>query len=224
MMDISRYRIFIFDVNGVLFLSNEGNARALAAAFTADETVQRRIVDLYAVMSGLDRGTKIRRVQEEVIGRPFQEGEFELRWERFKELSRDSMLMAPLGRGCREVLESLGKAGKMRAALSNTPPAQLAEVLKKRGLDALLDIVRGGGDWPKTQSLARMLDECGLSAADCLFLADGRGDLAAARGSGVDFVGINEVDDEFEGASDILGRWPDLGAWGSEQLGIQINS
>ncbi|MCR5219878.1 MAG: HAD hydrolase-like protein [bacterium] len=223
-MDISRYRVFIFDVNGVLFLSNEGNARALAAAFTADEAVQQRIIDLYAVMSGLDRGTKIRRVQEEVIGRPFQEGEFELRWERFRELSRDSMLMAPLGRGCREVLEHLGRVGKVRAALSNTPPAQLAEVLKRRGLDTLLDIVRGGGDWPKTQSLARMLDECGLSAADCLFLADGRGDLAAARGSGVDFAGINEVADEFEGATDILGRWSDLGAWGSEQLGIRIDS
>jgi phosphoglycolate phosphatase-like HAD superfamily hydrolase len=219
-VEISGKRIFIFDVNGVLVLSNLGNARGLAAAFSDDPSVRERIVALYWQMGGIDRGSKIRLVQDKIIGRPFREGEFELRWERFKELSRDSMLSAPLGRGCREVLTRLGELGRTRVALSNTPPDQLADVLKRRGLDSCFDIVRGGGDWPKSESLARLLRERQFDPVDCLFLADGRGDLQAARLSGVEFVGINDVAGEFQGQEGVASIYPDLQAWGEKNLGL----
>ena len=221
-MDIASIRVFLFDVNGVLILSNLGNAQALAESFTVDPGLRERIVARYWTLGGIDRGSKIRTIQEEIIGRPFEEGEFQERWERFRELSSGAMLTAPLGRGCREVLARLGAAGKQRVALSNTPPAQLDQVLKARGLDRCFEIVRGGGDWPKSESLVRLLAETRFRPAECLFLADGRGDLAAARLAGVPFIGINDIGGEFDGAQDVIGLYPDLGAWGEENLGLNL--
>ncbi|MBN1141678.1 MAG: HAD family hydrolase [Deltaproteobacteria bacterium] len=221
-MDIAAIRVFIFDVNGVLILSNVGNAQALAESFSDDPAIRERIIALYWTLGGIDRGSKIRTVQERIIGRPFREGEFEQRWERFRKLSSNSMRTAPLGRGCREVLSRLKELGKVRAALSNTPPAQLDEVLKARNLERCFEIVRGGGDWPKSESLARLLAETGFQPGECLFLADGRGDLAAARQSGVPFIGINDIGGEFDGAQDVIGPYPDLGAWGEENLGLKL--
>ncbi|NLC70177.1 MAG: HAD family hydrolase [Desulfuromonadaceae bacterium] len=220
-MDINTKRVFIFDVNGVLVLSNVGNAWGMAEAFTSDPKLADRIVQLYWQMGGLDRGSKIRLVQDRIIRRPFQEEEFELRWERFRELSSRSMMTAPLGRGCREVLACLGERGKVRVALSNTPPGQLDDILKKRCLDRFFDVVRGGGDWPKSESLARLLKEEGFQPGECLFLADGRGDLEAARLSGVDFVGINDVAGEFAGQEGVSAIYSDLAAWGEENLGLR---
>lgn len=211
-------RICIFDVNGVLIDSNAANAYAMARAFSDDPVAWERIAALYLGLTGIDRGTKIRTIQEEIIGRPFDEGEFQLRWDRFTEIGRIAMRNAPLMPGVRSVLEELGRRGITRGALSNTPPALLRGILASHGLDSLLDISRGGGDWPKSESLARLLTEFHLDPADCLFFGDGRGDLAAARGTGVPFVAIDPGTGEFAGEADVEKIYGNLAEWGSGEM------
>ena len=220
-MDLSTITVCIFDVNGVLIESNLANARAMAEAFTDDRAVQERIATVYLTLTGIDRGTKIRIIQERVIGRSFQNNEFELRWERFKSLAHQSMREAPLIRGCREVLAELGKRKVRRVALSNTPIAELREILAAHSLDPLLDIIRGGGDWPKADSLLRLLQEFHFEPHTCLFLGDGKGDLAAARKAGVAFVAIDPGTEEFQGESGFEGRYGDLAEWGQTTLGMK---
>ena len=58
-MDLSRIKVCIFDVNGVLIDSNLANARAMAEAFTEDPALQERIAELYLTLTGIDRGSKI---------------------------------------------------------------------------------------------------------------------------------------------------------------------
>jgi len=207
-------RVCIFDVNGVLIDSNRANAAALSRAFDVGSDQREAIADLYMQLTGIDRGTKIRIVQERIIGKPFASGEFELRWERVKALAHGSMCGAPLIEGCREVLAELGSRNRTRVALSNTPAPELREVLAARGLDRLLDIIRGGGDWPKAESLGRLLAEFGFDPKECIFFGDGKGDLAAARHAGVAFFGIDPGTGEFEGAEGIRGRFRNLAEWG----------
>ena len=109
-----------------------------------------------------------------------------------------------------------------RAALSNTPLAELQEILAVRRLQELLDIVRGGGNWPKSQSLLRLLREFHLPPGECLFLGDGRGDLDAARSAGVRFVAIDAGTGEFSNEQGFDGPYRNLGAWGVEFLGIRM--
>lgn len=219
LMDLSRITVCIFDVNGVLIDSNPANARAMAEAFTDDRAVRERIAAVYFTLTGIDRGTKIRTIQERVIGRSFQDNEFELRWERFKRLARQSMREAPLIRGCREVLADLARRKVKRVALSNTPVAELRDILAAHFLEPFLDIIRGGGDWPKAESLLRLLQELHLEPRACLFLGDGKGDLAAARRAGVAFIAIDPGTREFHGETGFEGPYRDLAEWGEIVLG-----
>jgi phosphoglycolate phosphatase-like HAD superfamily hydrolase len=214
----------IFDVNGVLIDSNFANAQAMAQAFTDDPMLQGRIAEKYLALTGIDRGTKIRTIQQQVIGRPFKEKEFELRWERFKTLGSACMRQAPLIRGCKEVLVELGSRQITRVALSNTPVAELRDVLASHGLEPLLDFIRGGGDWPKAESLVRLLEECRFEPDRCLFFGDGKGDLAAAEKASVAFVAIDPGTGEFTAEEGFTGPYRDLAEWGEKVLEMRRNT
>lgn len=218
---IFNFKICIFDVNGVLIDSNPANADAMAKAFTNDAILQQRIAELYLKLTGIDRGSKIRTIQEQVIKRPFEEREFELRWARVKELTRLSMSQAPLLPGCETVLSALGNRKITRVALSNTPLLELEQILSAHRLDSTLDIIRGGGNWPKIESLARLLEEFQFEVENCAFVGDGKGDLAAAKASGVAFVAIDPDTGEFEGEEGLDGPYRNLAEWGQKVLGLE---
>ncbi len=216
------FTVCILDVNGVLIDSNLANARAMAKAFTDDPRLQERIAHMYLQLTGINRGEKIRTIQARIFGRPFEAGEFEARWEGFKVFAHRAMAGAPLVAGAMEVLRELRDRQIRRAALSNTPLPELEEILSVHGLLEYLDIVRGGGNWPKSQSLLRLLDEFHLDPADCLFFGDGKGDLDAARNARVRFVAIDRGSGEFTGEQNIDGPYRDLQEWGVECLGMQV--
>jgi len=215
-MDLSQVGVCIFDVNGVLIDSNPANARAMGQAFTDDPVIQEQIATFYLTLTGIDRGEKTRRIQAQIIQSPFAEGEFELRWEKLKTLTGESMRRAPLTMDCKHILKALAKRGITRAALSNTPLDELHRILTGKTLEPLLDIIRGGGNWPKTDSLKRLLDEFEFSPETCLFIGDGKGDLWAARAAGVAFAAIDPDTGEFEGENGFSGPFPNFAAWGRQ--------
>jgi phosphoglycolate phosphatase-like HAD superfamily hydrolase len=219
-MDRAGIKVCIFDVNGVLIDSNIPNAGAMARAFTDDPLLQNRIARLYLTLTGVDRGTKIRTIQERIIGGAFEEDEFALRWKRFKHLARESMAKAPLITGCKEVLAALGKRNTTRAALSNTPVDELEKILQPHNLLPLLDVIRGGGDWPKSESLIRFLEEFKVEPDRCLFFGDGRSDLAAAKDAGIAFVAIDPGTGEFDNEEGFHGPYEHLGEWGESVLAM----
>jgi phosphoglycolate phosphatase-like HAD superfamily hydrolase len=212
-MDLSTIKVCIFDVNGVLIDSNSANSQAMAQAFTDCPMLQRRISELYLKLTGIDRGSKIRAIQEQVIKKPFRVNEFELRWGKVKEQTLLSMLKAPILPGVKEVLAELARRNITRVALSNTPAVELEMILAAHGLKSLLDIIRGGGDWPKSESLARFIGEFKFETDKCLFVGDGKGDLAAARYAGVAFVGIDPGTGEFDGEDGFDGPYENLADW-----------
>ena len=215
-MDLAKINVCIFDVNGVLIDSNLANAHAMAQSFTDDPLLQRRIIALYLQLTGINRGAKIRTIQNDVIGSSFEEGEFDLRWERFQSLGRLSMMRAPLTEGCKAVLAAVGKRKITRVALSNTPLAELQETLSAHQLEPLLDLIRGGGDWPKSESLLRLLREFPFAPDRCLFFGDGKGDLAAAREATVPFVAIDSGTGQFETEEGFFGPYTSLSQWCEE--------
>ena len=219
-MDLKKTKVCIFDVNGVLIDSNLANAKAMGKAFSDDPVIQDRIAEFYLTLTGIDRGSKIRKVQAHFFGEPLGEDGFLICWKKLIDLTGQAMTCAPLTEKCAEVLTSLGRLKIIRIALSNTPLSELNEILKVQKLDLLLDIIRGGGDWPKTESLARLLDEFQFDPATCVFIGDGKGDLSAARYTRIPFVAIDPDTGEFEGEDGIEGPYKNLAEWGMKQLGL----
>jgi len=219
-MDLRKIKVCIFDVNGVLIDSNLANAKAMGKAFSDDPIMQDRIAEFYLTLTGIDRGSKIRKVQAQFFGEPLTENEFMLCWQKLIELTRQSMTGAPLTEGCTDILAAMGRLKITRVALSNTPLVELNEILRAQKLDLLFDIIRGGGDWPKTESLVRFLDEFRFDPATCIFIGDGKGDLSAARYTKVPFVAIDPDTGEFEGEDGFDGPYKNLAEWGKKQLGL----
>lgn len=218
-MNFSKINICIFDVNGVLIDSNMANARAMGQAFSDDPRMREKIAAFYLTLTGIDRGEKIRRIQHQIIQRAFVENEFEGLWEKLRTLTRISMGLAPRTKGCRQILKSLAGRGITRVALSNTPVDELRHILAAQDLESHLDVIRGGGNWPKTESLKRLIDEYGFSPKDCLFIGDGKGDLWAARAAAVPFVAIDPDTGEFEKEIGFDGPFHTLWDW-AEQAGL----
>ena len=213
-MDLSKLNVCIFDVNGVLIDSNLANARAMGEAFSDDPLTQQKIAAFYLTLTGIDRGEKIRRVQGRIIQRPFLENEFDMLWEKLKILTKQAMGTAPLVPGCKSILSTLADRSITRVALSNTPLKELQHILTIQTLEPFLDIVRGGGNWPKTESLKRLLDEFEFKPKTCLFIGDGKGDLWAARAAGVQFVAIDPNTGEFDEEHGLDGPYENLASCG----------
>jgi phosphoglycolate phosphatase-like HAD superfamily hydrolase len=210
----SKLNVCIFDVNGVLIDSNVANARAMGEAFSDDPLTQQKIAAFYLTLTGIDRGEKIRRVQDRIIQRPFSKNEFDMLWEKLKMLTKQAMGTAPLVSGCKLILNALAERRITRVALSNTPLNELHHILDVQGLSLFLDIVRGGGNWPKTESLRRLLEEFEFNRKTCLFIGDGKGDLWAARAAVVRFVAIDPDTGEFDKEHGFDGPYKNLSAWG----------
>jgi phosphoglycolate phosphatase-like HAD superfamily hydrolase len=200
----------------VLIDSNLANARAMGEAFSDDPLTQQKIAAFYLTLTGIDRGEKIRRVQDRIIQKPFSKNEFDMLWEKLKMLTKRAMGMAPLVSGCRSILNTLAERRITRVALSNTPLNELHHILAVQGLSLFLDIVRGGGNWPKTESLRRLLEEFEFNRKTCLFIGDGKGDLWAARAAGVRFVAIDPDTGEFDEEHGFDGPHKNLSSWGRE--------
>ena len=126
------------------------------------------------------------------------------------------MSMAPLMEDCKHILKALAKLDITRVALSNTPLNELRRILAGKTLEPLLDIIRGGGNWPKTDSLNHLLDEFEFRPETCLFVGDGKGDLWAARAAGVPFVAIDPDTGEFDGDHDLNGPFANLAEWAGQ--------
>ena len=218
-MDLSIVKVCIFDVNGVLIDSNRANARAMGQAFTDNLLMQEQIAAFYLTLTGIDRGEKVRKVQDQFIRRPFGENEFDQVWEKLKTLTRMSMSKSPLAENCKDILKAIAKLGITRVALSNTPLNELRNILAGKTLEPLLDIIRGGGNWPKSDSLKHLLDEFEFNPETCLFIGDGKGDLWAAQSVGVSFIAIDPDTGEFDGEHGFDGPYGNLAQW-SRQAGL----
>ena len=126
------------------------------------------------------------------------------------------MSMAPLMADCKHIMKALAKLDITRVALSNTPLNELRHILAEKNLEPLLDIIRGGGNWPKTDSLNHLFDEFEFSPETCLFIGDGKGDLWAARTAGVPFAAIDPDTGEFDGEHGFNGPFANLSEWGRQ--------
>ena len=97
-------------------------------------------------------------------------------------------LAAGYGQLCRE---RIAAEGVRLFLISATPQQALNEVIADRGLTRFFDLVLGAPTG-KPAHLRRVIEACGIDAADIVMVGDGRDDQAAALDIGCRFVAVTD--------------------------------
>ena len=99
----------------------------------------------------------------------------------------------PLFDGVRELLEDLRAAGRLTAVASSKRGFMVERALEDNGVSALFDVRRGkpsDEEVAKATTIAQVLDDLGLSAADAVMVGDRHHDVEAANACGMPCVGV----------------------------------
>lgn len=198
------WQAFVFDFDGVLADSVEVKTRAFEALYLPHgPDVAARVVRHHREHGGMPRREKFRHYQAVFLGAAADEATLDRLCAAFSALVVDAVVAAP---------EIPGATGFLRAwhgrvplfVDSATPDAELAVILKRRGLDGFFKSVYGSGD-TKASNLAAILAHGGFDPSRVLFFGDAASDLRAAEACGVRFVGVAR-----DAASPLRRAAPDL--------------
>jgi phosphoglycolate phosphatase-like HAD superfamily hydrolase len=110
---------------------------------------------------------------------------------RYGRLCRIRIGTAPEVPGAGTALSRLAEAGVRMFLISATPQQALDEVVADRGLAGLFDLVLGAPTG-KSAHLCRVIETCGITAADIVMVGDGHDDLAAAADVGCRFIAVTD--------------------------------
>ena len=110
---------------------------------------------------------------------------------RYGRLCRIRIGAAPEVPGAGAALSRLARAGVRMFLISATPQQALDEVVADRGLTGFFDLVLGAPTG-KTAHLNRVIETCGITAADIVMVGDGHDDQAAAVDAGCRFIAVTD--------------------------------
>lgn len=192
-MDIKRFRLWVFDLDGTLVDSRLDLARSVNATL-ASRGLPPQSEDLIVSFVGDGADDLIRR-SFEAAG--WSRGESESRLPQilreflglYAENCLDRTTVYP---GARELLEALARRGVPMAVLTNKPGLLTATVLEGLGLRAHFKVVVPGdgplGKKPDPAGLAYILKAMNVSPVDAVLVGDSLQDLRTARAAGASFV------------------------------------
>ena len=106
-------------------------------------------------------------------------------------LCRQRIGSAPEVPGAGTALSRLAEAGVRMFLISATPQQALDEVVSDRDLAGFFDLVLGAPTG-KSAHLGRVIETCGIAAADIVMVGDGHDDQAAAADVGCRFVAVTD--------------------------------
>ena len=109
----------------------------------------------------------------------------------YGQLCRERIAAAPEVPGAAAALTRLAAEGVRLFLISATPQQALNEVVADRGLTRFFDLVLGAPTG-KPAHLRRVIEACGIDAADIVMVGDGRDDQAAALDIGCRFVAVTD--------------------------------
>lgn len=186
---MSAYQAFVFDFDGVLADSVEVKTRAFEALYLPHgPDIVARVAAHHRQHGGMTRREKFHHYETCLLGRPTDEAELDRLCAAFSGLVLEGVVNAPEIPGASEFL----RRWQDRVPLfvdSATPDAELAVILRRRGLDGYFQAAYGS-DRSKAENLAALLAAGGFAPEKTLFFGDALSDHTAARSCGTGFLGI----------------------------------
>lgn len=177
----------IFDFDGVIVESENIKAMAFAALYgehsaEAGETASR----YHLANGGVSRRKKIRHLHRTLLGQELSEDDLAALGSRFSSLVEDAVVDCPWVPGAPEALSA--QNGRLLFVASGTPHDELVRIVARRGIAPLFREVFGSPP-EKAITVRSIVERHRLEPATVLMVGDAMADYAAARESGIRFVG-----------------------------------
>ena len=181
------FSIIILDFDGVILESVSVKTEAFRTLFSFAPEYVEEIVQFHKDNGGMSRFDKFRYIFDHILKSELDPDTFTALSKKFSILVFQSVINAPFVPGAREFLEHWSAKIPLYI-VSATPEPELKEIVQKRNLTLFFRNVYGAPR-KKAECISEIYTTSGMPASDILFVGDALNDLAAARASGVKFIG-----------------------------------
>ena len=196
-------RTILLDFDGVILESVRVKTDAFRELFSFRPDRVDEIVDYHRNNTGVSRFEKFRYIYRTILREPLTDEQFRWLSGRYAELVVDGVLASPFVPGAREFLERCSAEVPL-FVVSASPQEELESIVEKRGLAPFFGEVFGAPT-RKVDAIRRILALTGSPPRGTVFVGDAVNDLAAARETGVRFIGRRppEDPDRFSGVEGV---------------------
>lgn len=185
---MAAYDAVFFDFDGVLAESSDIKTRAFHEMYKGyGPDIAGRVVVHHTINGGVSRRKKIRHYHRDFLGIAITEDDVAELIQQFSEIVEDAVVAADWVPGAREFLDAHVGA-VMMFVLSGTPQGELDRINARRGMEHYFVSIHGSPP-EKEVTIVELLHRHGLDHDRVLFVGDAFSDLAAARSTGLHFVG-----------------------------------
>ncbi len=181
------FRLVILDFDGVILESVSVKTEAFRTLFLTEPDHVDEIVEFHIKNGGMSRFDKFRYIYENILKKELDPATFDRLSEKFSDLVFQRVLNVPFVPGAAEFLEHWSTILPLYI-VSATPEKELKEIVQARNVSRYFRNVFGAPR-KKAECIQEILIESGSPAREVLFVGDALNDLAAARLSGVTFIG-----------------------------------
>ncbi len=183
--------LYIFDFDGVLADSVDVKTQAFAQLYRQyGEDFVKQVVEYHKQNGGMSRFDKFRYYHQHLLKIPLDEGIMDALSKEFSELVVNKVVESSEILGVSDLLEYCEQQRIICAINSATPEDELHEIIELRGWNKYFQYIYGSPN-SKFDNINKIIKNTKFSKSNAVFFGDSMNDYAAAKASGVDFIGIN---------------------------------
>ena len=196
-MDLTVFDTFVFDCDGVILNSNHVKTEAFFnSALDYGLSAAEQLRDYHVKNGGVSRYIKYRYFLETIVGKGFEEQEYQSLLKKFSQEVIKGLECCELATGLKELREQTESANWL--VVSGGDQSELRQVFRKRCINTCFDGGIFGSPDDKESILKREIAR-GNIKRKALFIGDSKYDYKASQKAGLEFL--------------FLSSWTEVGEW-----------
>ena len=196
-LDITKYKVFFFDFDGVIVDSLGIKAEAFGNLFEEHgQDIVRKVIDYHLNNGGVSRYEKFKYYYSNLFGKEITPEIINRLDKRYSSLVMEKVVAASAIDGVMDFIKRLKNKGKLCFLISATPEKEIRKIVRLRKIEGIFKEIVGSPK-KKVENLRYLLDKYDIKPEEAVYFGDARSDYEAAVQNSVDFVGVgNEKNQE----------------------------
>ncbi len=203
-LDISKYKAFFFDFDGVIVDSLDIKTQAFGDLFKKyGKEIAEEVMKHHRNNGGVSRYEKFRHYYKYLLNKPINKVIVNRLDKEYSALVVKKVINAPYVKGVENFLKKLNQKKKLCFVISATPQKEIRQIVRKRKLQCFFkDVV--GSPKDKANNLRGLLRKYRIKPAEAVYFGDAKSDYEAAKASKIVFIVIvQDKGSELQGLSSI---------------------